>query len=423
MDQDLRLTISQLLADMGATNSPNDASYSIILLGISLLLAFTSYFLVKRIVVKGVHLITQRSKVTWDDTFVHHKVFAKLALLTPILVLIILLPLFAAPYPLLTELFGRLLNATLAILLLRAANAVLNAVNEMADGNSLSQRLPITSFTQLVKLFLFFVTLIITIAILSDESPIYLLSGLGVATGFIMLIFKDTILGFVAGIQLATNRMVSKGDWIQMDKYGADGAVEEVTLTTVKVRNWDKTITMIPAYALVSDAFKNWRGMSESGGRRIKRSVYIDAQTIHFLTSDEQTRLARINCLKDYLAEKHTEIDAYNTKINNADMPVNSRNLTNIGTFRAYLLHYLRSHEKVRKDMTLLVRQLAPTTTGVPIELYIFTDETRWAYYEDIQADIFDHIFAILPEFGLGLFQLPSGTDLNKLTVTEIVRE
>lgn len=423
MDQDLRLTISQLLADMGATNNPNDASYSVILLGISLLLAFTSYFLVKRIVVKGVHLVTQRSKVTWDDTFVHHKVFAKLALLTPILVLIILLPLFAAPYPFLTELFSRLLNATLAILILRATNAVLNAVNEMADGNALSQRLPITSFIQLVKLFLFFVTLIITIAILSDESPIYLLSGLGVATGFIMLIFKDTILGFVAGIQLATNRMVSKGDWIQMDKYGADGAVEEVTLTTVKVRNWDKTITMIPAYALVSDAFKNWRGMSESGGRRIKRSVYIDAQTIHFLTPDEQDRLARINCLKDYLTEKHTEINAYNTKINNADMPVNSRNLTNIGTFRAYLLHYLRNHEKVRKDMTLLVRQLAPTTTGVPIELYIFTDETRWAFYEDIQADIFDHIFAILPEFGLELFQQPSGTNLNKLTVTEIVRE
>ena len=200
-----------------------------------------------------------------------------------------------------------------------------------------------------------------------------------------------------------------------MDKYGADGAVEEVSLTTVKVRNWDKTITMIPAYALVSDAFRNWRGMSESGGRRIKRSVNIDINSIHFLTEEDRQRLAKINYLKEYLPQKIHEITESNAKVSDIDMPVNGRRLTNVGTFRAYLLEYLKHHDKVHKDMTLMVRQLAPTTEGLPIELYIFTNDTRWAYYEDIQSDIFDHIFAILPQFGLRAFQGPTGNDIRSL--------
>jgi miniconductance mechanosensitive channel len=209
--------------------------------------------------------------------------------------------------------------------------------------------------------------------------------------------------------------MVSKGDWIQMDKYAADGAVEDVTLTTVKVRNWDNTITMIPAYALVSDAFKNWRGMSESGGRRIKRSINIDVNSIQFLTDEERLRLGKVNYLKEYLPQTFSEISVANANISDIDMKVNGRRLTNIGTFRAYLQEYLRRHDKIHKDMTLMVRQLAPTTEGLPIELYIFTNDIRWTYYEAIQADIFDHIFAVLPEFGLRAFQNPTGTDLRSI--------
>jgi len=356
-----------------------------------------------------------RSKVTWDDTFVAHGVLEKFALLVPLLVIDLLLPLFTVLSPFITEIVGRILSVLLVILLIRATYSVLNAIAKIADEHTATQRLPITSFIQLLKLFLFFVAAIITVSILSAQSPIYFLSGLGVATGFIMLIFKDTILGFVAGIQLATNQMVTKGDWIQMDKYGADGTVEEVSLTTVKVRNFDKTITMLPAYALVSDAFKNWRGMSESGGRRIKRSLFIDIQSINFLTQEDIQRLRHVHLLKNYLADKSFDINTFNLPFSDDEQAVNSRALTNIGTFRAYLLAYLQQHPKVRKDMTLLVRQLAPTTQGMPIEIYIFTDETRWAFYENIQADIFDHIFSVLPAFGLHAFQQPSGNDIQAL--------
>ena len=415
MDQELRLIISQWLANSDTLNNTDSNTYNLILVVLCLSLAVASYLLVKRVVIKAMKVMSVRSKVTWDDTFVAHGVLEKFALLVPLLVIDILLPLFTVLSPFFTEVFGRLLSALLVILFIRGVYAVLNAIAEITDKHEATQRLPITSFLQLIKLFLFFVTAVITISILSNQSPLYFLSGLGVATGFIMLIFKDTILGFVAGIQLATNQMVTRGDWIQMDKYGADGTVEEVSLTTVKVRNFDKTITMLPAYALVSDAFKNWRGMSESGGRRIKRSLFIDIQSIGFLTKDELQRLSKIHLLKNYLADKSFDINTFNLDFNEDEQAVNSRGLTNIGTFRAYLLAYLQQHPKVRKDMTLLVRQLAPTTQGMPIEIYIFTDEIRWAFYEDIQADIFDHIFSVLPAFGLQAFQQPSGNDVQAL--------
>ncbi|QUM86101.1 mechanosensitive ion channel family protein [Moritella sp. 28] len=415
MDKELRLMISQWLSESDTLNNTGANTYNLILLVLCLSLAGISYVIVKRVVIKAMKVISARSKATWDDKFVAHGVLEKFALLVPLLVIELLLPLFSVWSPFVSDILGRLLTALLVILFIRAIYAVLNAIAQIADEHKATKRLPITSFIQLIKLFLFFITAIITVSILSNQTPIYFLSGLGVATGFIMLIFKDTILGFVAGIQLATNQMVTKGDWIQMDKYGADGTVEEVSLTTVKVRNFDKTITMLPAYALVSDAFKNWRGMSESGGRRIKRSLFIDIQSINFLTKDELQRLGKVHLLKNYLADKSFDINTFNLDFNEDEKAVNGRGLTNIGTFRTYLLAYLQQHPKVRKDMTLLVRQLAPTTQGMPIEIYIFTDETRWAFYEDIQADIFDHIFSVLPAFGLHAFQQPSGNDIQSL--------
>lgn len=416
MDKELRLLISQWLTDNDKLNIAGSNIYNLVLVILCLSLAVISYLIVKRIVIKAMKTMAVRSKVTWDDTFVAYGVLEKLAPLVPLLVIDILLPLFTVLSPFITEILTRLLTVLLVILLIRVIYAVLNATAQIADEHKATQRLPVTSFLQLIKLFLFFVAAIIIISILSNQSPVYFLSGLGVATGLIILIFKDTILGFVAGIQLAINQMVTKGDWIQIDKYGANGTVTEVSLTTVKVRNFDNTITMLPAYALVSGAFKNWRGMSELGGRRIKRSVFIDIQSIGFLTKADTQRLSHVHLLKNYLADKCFDINTFNLAFSADEQAVNSRGLTNIGTFRAYLLIYLQQHPKVRKDMTLMVRQLAPTTQGMPLEIYIFTNETRWEFYEDIQADIFDHIFSILPAFGLQAFQLPSGYNIQALT-------
>nr|WP_283103397.1 mechanosensitive ion channel domain-containing protein [Shewanella aestuarii] len=400
---------------MGINSQPTDGISTSVLLVACLVMASIGYFIASHFFVGGINRIIRRSSVTWDDIFIRFKMFERLAMLVPLLILDFLLPIVLTEHQVLSLFIDRTLSALLVFLIIRAIYAGLNAVNEIADVKMINRRLPVKSFVQLTKLFLFFIGLIVIIAVLTSQSPVYFFSGLGVATGFVMLVFRDTILGFVAGIQLAANRMVSKGDWIQMDKYGADGAVEDVTLTTVKVRNWDNTITMIPAYALVSDAFKNWRGMSESGGRRIKRSINIDVNSIKFLSDDEKNRLSKVNYLKAYLPQKLSEITAANQLISDLEMPVNGRRLTNIGTFRIYLQEFLRQHPKIHKEMTLMVRQLAPTTEGLPIELYIFTNDTRWAYYEEIQADIFDHIFAVLPEFELQAFQNPTGIDMRAI--------
>ncbi|MGI1987060.1 mechanosensitive ion channel family protein [Shewanella glacialipiscicola] len=415
MEQEIKLKISAWLTSFGIDSQPSDGISTSIMIIAFILLAGIAYFIVLRVVVRAVNMVILRSKATWDDVFMRYKVLEKLAMLVPAIVLNLLVPIALTEYPIINNLVDRLLSIWLVVLMIGAIYASLDAVDEISDVNLVSRRLPVKSFVQLTKLFLFFVGIIVSISILADQSPVYFLSGLGVATGFVMLVFRDTILGFVAGIQLAANRMVSKGDWIQMDKYGADGAVEEVSLTTVKVRNWDKTITMIPAYALVSDAFRNWRGMSESGGRRIKRAINIDINSIKFLTEEERERLSKVNCLKEYFPAKINEIRESNAKVSDLDIKVNGRHLTNVGTFRAYLQEYLQRHDKIHKEMTLMVRQLAPTTEGLPIEIYVFTNDTRWAFYEAIQADIFDHIFAILPEFGLVSFQAPTGNDIRSL--------
>ncbi|TCN87069.1 mechanosensitive ion channel family protein [Shewanella fodinae] len=423
METDFRVVLTDWLAKFGINSEPSGWLATAILILSSLILAAVTYIVVRRGVVRAMNLMIVRSKATWDDIFLRHRVLEKLSLLVPAMVLNFLVPVALTEHKLASALVDKLLSVWLVVVMVRALYAALDAVNEVADVKLISRRLPIKSFVQLCKLFLFFVALIVSVSVLADQSPVYFLSGLGVATGLVMLVFKDTILGFVAGIQLAANRMVSPGDWIQMDKYGADGSVEEVSLTTVKVRNWDKTITMIPAYALVSDAFRNWRGMSESGGRRIKRSVNIDINSIRFLTEEDRKRLAKINYLKEYLPKKIHELGESNAKISDMDMPVNGRRLTNVGTFRAYLVEFLRHHEKVHQEMTLMVRQLAPTTEGLPLELYIFTNDTRWVNYEEIQSDIFDHIFAILPQFDLRAFQAPTGNDIRSLRRVDVAEQ
>ncbi|NTX84263.1 mechanosensitive ion channel family protein [Citrobacter youngae] len=282
---------------------------------------------------------------------------------------------------------------------------------------NLSQKLPAASQLPLKGIFqgIKLIAAILVGILMIGQSPAILISGLGAMAAVLMLVFKDPILGLVAGIQLSANDMLKLGDWLEMPKYGADGAVIDIGLTTVKVRNWDNTITTIPTWSLVSDSFKNWSGMSASGGRRIKRSISIDATSIHFLDEDERQRLHKAHLLKPYLTTRHQEISEWNQQLDAPESVLNHRQMTNIGTFRAYLNEYLRHHPRIRKDMTLMVRQLAPDDHGLPIEIYAFTNTVVWLEYESIQADIFDHIFAVVEEFGLRIHQSPSGNDIRAL--------
>ena len=287
-----------------------------------------------------------------------------------------------------------------------ASSALLNTIEDIYNASELAKRAPVTGFIQVGKLFVVIVAGLLIISNLLDKSPLLLLSGLGAVTAILLLLFKDTILGFVAGIQIAANRMVNTGDWVELPKYGADGTVLQVGLTTVKVQNWDKTISTVPTYSLISDSMKNWRGMSESAGRRIKRSIYIDVNSIRFCDQEMLDDFRKIRFINQYIEKKRAELDAYHLeqKIDIQDL-LNSRRLTNIGTLRAYLVSYLHHHPSVNQDMTLMVRQLPPTELGLPLEIYCFSANKDWIAYEGIQGDIFDHALAMLPVFGLRAYQ------------------
>ena len=320
---------------------------------------------------------------------------------------------------LMEEVANFIANATEAIIVLSVAMGIVRAltyVNEVYERRPQAKNRPIKGYLQVVKIIVLCGAAIILISILINQSPLLLLSGLGAITAVLLLVFKDTILSLVASVQLTTNDMLRVGDWIEMPGMNADGDVIDISLHTVKVQNFDKTITTIPTHRLVSDSFRNWRGMSESGGRRIKRSLLIDQNSVRFLSDEEVVDLKKFNILKDYLAARRDELDEWNkTKLAEDDAPVNARRLTNIGTLRAYIAAYIKWHPSISENFTLLVRQLPPGPQGLPIEIYCFTDTTDWNTYEGIQSDIFDHLIAIVPEFKLSLFQEPSGSDYAKL--------
>jgi miniconductance mechanosensitive channel len=299
---------------------------------------------------------------------------------------------------------------------LYAFNGFLNAINEIYRSFEVSRQRPIKGYVQIVKILISIFIIIIALATILGRSPWLLLSGLGALTAVLILVFKDSILGFIASIQLTSNDMVRIGDWIEMPKYGADGDVIDVTLHTVKVQNWDKTISTIPTYTLISDSFINWRGMSDSGGRRIKRAIYIDMTSVKFCTPEMLDRFEKYQLLGDYIKSKKQEIVEYNRahQIDTSEL-INGRNLTNIGTLRAYISAYLRHHPKIHQDMTFLIRHLQPGEFGLPLEIYVFSNDQEWVNYEAIQADIFDHILAVLPMFELRVFQRPTGFDMQAL--------
>jgi miniconductance mechanosensitive channel len=305
----------------------------------------------------------------------------------------------------------KFLMIVLTIIGARSFSALFDAIQENYAKLEVSRNRPIKGFLQVLNLLVYLAAGILIFSVIFDKSPWVFLSGLGAATAVLLLVFRDTILSFVAGVQLTTNRLINVGDWIEMPQFNADGDVIDIALNSVKVQNWDKTITVIPTHKFLEHSFRNWRGMSESGGRRIKRAISLDVGSIRFLKEEDILRLNALLPLRDYLRGKQAELAEYNKSFQTKESAVNSRRLTNIGTLRAYLEGYLKSHPKVHKEMTIMVRQLSPTSTGIPLEIYVFTNTTRWADYEAIQADIFDHIYAMLPLFDLRAFQEPTGGD------------
>ena len=372
------------------------------------ILAVVTNFVAKRLLLRAVVGLAGRTETNWDDVLTERRVFHRLARIAPALVVYFFAPAVLGADSSATRLVtaGCLLYSVVVVV--SVLDGLLNATVDIVRAFPVGRRLPLTSFAQVAKLVLYGVAFIVALSVIIGESPALLFSGLGVMTTVLMLVFKDPILGFVAGIQLSANQMVTRGDWIEMPKYGADGDVLEVALTTVKVQNFDKTITTVPTYALISESFKNWRGMSESGGRRIKRAINIDMSSIRFCDDAMLERLSRIHYMADYLEEKRREIETWNA--GHAGEPATSlhpRRLTNIGTFRAYIVAYLRHHPKIHPQLTFLVRQLAPTMHGLPLEIYVFSTDQNWINYEGIQSDIFDHLLAVVPEFDLRVYQIP----------------
>ncbi|MEP7704834.1 mechanosensitive ion channel domain-containing protein [Paraglaciecola sp. 25GB23A] len=368
-------------------------------------LAWISFKLMRMLLRGNITQLVLRTKNVFDDELHKHHFFRRASHLAPALLIHTLCPLFITK-PYLVNVIQKVAVIYALVTMVRMASALLNTIEDTYNASNLAKKAPITGFIQVGKLFVVIVALVLVISSVLDKSPLLLLSGLGAVTAILLLLFRDTILGFVAGIQIAANRMVNTGDWISMPKFEADGEVLQVGLTTVKVQNWDKTITTIPTYALIAEPVKNWRGMSESGGRRIKRAINIDVQSVQFCDEATLEEFAKIRYIKSYIQKKKDELQAFNSeqKIEIQDL-VNSRRLTNIGTLRAYIQAYLSNHPKLNQDMTLMVRQLPPTELGMPLEIYCFSADKNWVNYEGIQADIFDHLLAILPVFKLRAYQ------------------
>lgn len=385
-------------------------------LGVALgviVLAFLSNFVAKRFLVRSLSYFVRKSRTQWDDYLLRHKVFIRLSHLVPALVIYFSAHLF----PSIQDAIQRISMVYMILAGLFVFNSFLNAVVDIYHTFDVSKQRSVKGYIQVAKIIISIFVGIIAVAMLMNRSPWLLLSGLGAMTAVVLLVFKDSILGLLASIQLSMNDMVRIGDWIEMPKYGADGDVIDITLHTVKVQNWDKTIATIPAYSLISDSFKNWRGMSDSGGRRIKRAVYVDMASIKFCTDEMLARFEKFQLIADHIRLKRKEIAEYNREhdVDTSEL-INGRGLTNIGTLRAYIAAYLHAHPKIHQDMTFLIRHLPPGEYGLPIEIYVFSNDQVWANYEAIQADIFDHILAVVPLFELRVFQRPSGSDLRALT-------
>lgn len=386
--------------------------------GVSLFLlliaAFTLGRLARFLTLHAVKLLSRRPSLHWLTDFLHNKVFHRLAQMTPSLVVQFSLGLIPVLSDNSKHVIGNIALGFTILFMVLALGALLNALLDIYARTEHARTRSIKGYVQLAKMILYIFGAIIIVATLIDRSPLLLLSGLGAMSAVILLVYKDTLLSFVASVQLTSNDMLRVGDWIEMPQVGADGDVVDITLHTVKIQNFDKTIVSIPTWRLMSESFKNWRGMQQSGGRRIKRALNIDASGVRFLDEQEQLRLTQVHLLSGYVSSKQAELKAWNAAQGEvAELAANQRRMTNLGTFRAYALAYLNAHPDIQPNMTCMVRQMEATAEGVPLEIYCFTRTTAWAEYERIQGDIFDYLLAVLPEFGLSVYQKPSGADLR----------
>jgi len=393
-----------------------DLAASLLSFLILLLFSWIIYIIVNRVVLFYLKKLALRTATNWDNILFEQKVFKRLSHLIPAIIIHSGVTVALEEYP---EAVNAIQSATYLYMVIAGIlvlDAVINGLHEIYNTLAISKNRSIKNYMQVVKIFIYILGFGIVLSIILQKDLTSFFAGLGAMAAVLMLIFKDSILGLVAGVQLAANDMVRLGDWIEMPSRNADGDVIDISLNTVKVQNWDRTISTIPTYALVTESFTNWRGMEESGGRRIKRSVNLDMKSIHFLNREEIDKFKKIQIIRDYIEKREIEVEKYN-KDHGVDesMPVNGRRLTNIGTFRKYIEEYLKRHPKIHQDMTFLVRHLQPTGKGLPIEIYVFSNDQRWSNYEAIQADIFDHILAVIPQFGLKVYQDPTGEDIMSL--------
>lgn len=374
------------------------------------------YFICLFIIKKTIHVFIEKSHTKRDDILIKNKVFRRLCLLVPAYIIRYNIEAAIPSFPILSSSIILFTKIYEVFIYTRVIDGILTTLNDIYNTYEISKSKPIKGFTQVLKTVVYIVGLLLIIAILTQKELSNILIGLGTLSAVLMLVFKDPILGFVGGLQLTINDMLRIGDWIVMEKSKADGEVLEIGLTTVKVQNWDKTITTIPTYSLISDSFTNWRGMENSGGRRIARSFVIDADTIKFCTPEMLERYKKFQLVTQYIIDKEKEIEEFN-KNNNIDDSnlVNGRRQTNIGIFRAYLTAYLEQCPYINKDMTFMVRQLAPTENGLPIQIYAFSSNKAWIKYENIQSDIFDHVFSVVTMFDLKIYQKPSSNTLEKV--------
>lgn len=386
--------VAHQLSEMGIDQTNISWSTRFTLVIVILLVSYIITKLFRHLVMPAVQKITSRTKATWDDYLFNDKMMTSFCRMIPPIMFYLLLPFAFNNVPQILDILLKACLIYLVVTTLLLINSFLNSLYEISNEHETLRNRPLKGIYQMINLIAIGVGIILIVSILIDQNAGTILAGLGASAAVLMLIFKDSILGLVAGVQLSANDMLRPGDWITMPKYGADGDVVEVSLTTVKVRNFDRTITTIPPYVLVSDSFQNWRGMRETGGRRIKRSVYIDMTTIHFCTEKEKQRFAA----HGWIDEKQAEANF---------------SLVNLQVFRNYLQDYLKNHPQVHKELMIMVRQMQPTPEGLPLEVYCFSNTTVWQEYENLQGEIFDHLLAIIPEFGLRIFQRPSGSDLN----------
>lgn len=409
----MRESLFAWLESFGFTITPVVAT--VLILGIIAVTALAIHILLHQGILRLVEIYAKQSQRWWQAAFFRHKLFTRLALTLQAIILMTQARIWLdSDSPVLPGI-ETFIYLWVILFSLLSLFSLLDTIEDLLLNSPQGKSLPVRGIFQSVKLAAFLLALIYAMSLVIGKSPAILLSSLGAMTAVLLLVFKDPILGLVAGIQLSANNMLAVGDWLEMPKYGADGFVIDINLTTVKVSNWDKTITTIPTYALISDSFKNWRGMTEAGGRRIKRSINIDATSVKFLDETDLDKLRKAQLLSSYIENKIDEIRHHNEE-NNVDpsSPVNGRRMTNLGTFRAYITAYLKANPKIHSEMIQMVRQLQPGPTGIPLEVYAFTSDTAWVLHEGAQADIFDHIFAVIPEFGLRVYQSPSGYDVRE---------